>query len=285
MKCTHCNKDLNDDLKFCPYCGHIKETIVKVCIKCGNILDPDHQFCGKCGSEAIRTEIKNAVADIEGNVYNAVQIGEQVWMSQNMKVTVDRDGNKLVLGKDYWYPNGDESLMEECGLLYTWDAAMRITPQGWHLPSDAEWDENNATVFSAVSAGNHSIFGYNDFGIAMYLWSATQCNSSCAYGWNSVKLRYGTLLSEGMLSDAERSEYRTLVPTTTISTKGRMSAFLLIEGKKYIVPIQGIDWDVAVGFTIFGNHKGELIYFLNLGNYPCDVYTKTNGHSVRCLRD
>ena len=68
-----------------------------------------------------------------------VILGKQEWMVKNMAVTVDRDGDELVLGKDYWYPNGDESQVEQYGLLYSWEAAMRIAPKGWHLPADAEW--------------------------------------------------------------------------------------------------------------------------------------------------
>lgn len=145
-KCTHSHKDLDDDLIYCPYCGQVTETCIKVCERCGNVMAYDHQFCGKCGSSSYRMEVKDSVTDVAGNVYNTVRIGEQIWMSQNMKVTVDREGKELKLGKDYWYPNGDESLVEEYGLLYTWEAAMRIAPQGWHVPSKAEWNKLNRCV-------------------------------------------------------------------------------------------------------------------------------------------
>lgn len=256
MKCTHCNKDLNDDLKFCPYCGHIKETIVKVCIKCGNILDPDHQFCGKCGSEAIRTEIKNAVADIEGNVYNAVQIGKQVWMSQNMKVTIDRDGNELVLGKDYWYPNGDESLMEECGLLYTWDAAMRIAPQGWHLPSDTEWE----VLMNYISRQSTFRCSDNVSRIAQSLAST--------FGWEFV------------WPWDNRPANNNTTGFSAIPAGGRYSNGYIHFGHSSLL------WSATVCRFNSDYADARYLYFSNLAaSIASESTNKTFGLSVRCLRD
>lgn len=62
-------------------------------------------------------------------------------MTENLAVTKDRDGNDPRLGIDYFYPDDDESNVEKYGLLYTWKAAMRIAPKGWHLPSDDEWKQ------------------------------------------------------------------------------------------------------------------------------------------------
>jgi uncharacterized protein (TIGR02145 family) len=39
-----------------------------------------------------------------------------------------------------WYYNENEEL-KKYGRLYTWDAAMKACPKGWHLPSDEEWTE------------------------------------------------------------------------------------------------------------------------------------------------
>ncbi len=100
------------------------------------------------------------VTDVDGNVYNTVQIGGQCWMRENLRTTKYADGTSISQGNSssysmsYWsYPNNDASNKETYGLLYNWKAAMRndtssdatpsgvqgICPIGWHVPSDAEW--------------------------------------------------------------------------------------------------------------------------------------------------
>ena len=107
------------------------------------------------------------VTDFDGNVYNTIKIGKQVWMKENMKTTKYTDGNDLVDGTGagnisgnystkYWFVYGNNLANKSTyGLLYTWAAVMNgaassnanpsgvqgICPNGWHLPSDLEWKE------------------------------------------------------------------------------------------------------------------------------------------------
>ena len=92
--------------------------------------------------------IPNAVTDIDGNAYNAVKIGEQLWMAENLRVTKDRDGKEIALNSKaspstpYRYcPDGNQKNVEKYGCLYNWEAAKRVCPKGWHLPSDEEWKQ------------------------------------------------------------------------------------------------------------------------------------------------
>jgi uncharacterized protein (TIGR02145 family) len=112
----------------------------------------------KGNQETVKTETYtfssggSTVTDIDGNVYNTVTIGAQVWMKENLKVTKYRDGT--VIGtttadisaetspKYQWACNGAESNVATYGRLYTWHAATdsrAVCPTGWHLPTDAEW--------------------------------------------------------------------------------------------------------------------------------------------------
>jgi uncharacterized protein (TIGR02145 family) len=95
------------------------------------------------------------VTDIDGNVYNTVTIGTQVWMKENLKVTRYRNGDaigtttpatKNISGetkpKYQWAYRGNESNVAVYGRLYTWYAATDsrgLCPTGWHLPTDDEW--------------------------------------------------------------------------------------------------------------------------------------------------
>jgi uncharacterized protein (TIGR02145 family) len=95
------------------------------------------------------------VTDIDGNIYNTVIIGTQVWMAENLKTTKFRNGELIsttfpatltISGestpKYQWAYDGDESNAAIYGRLYTWYAVSdnrNICPTGWHVGSDTEW--------------------------------------------------------------------------------------------------------------------------------------------------
>ena len=102
------------------------------------------------------------ITDVDSNIYNTVQIGTQCWMKENLKTTKYADGTAISNGGSshtststayYYYPNGNSSNKAVYGLLYNWAAVMKgasssntnpsgvqgICPDGWHVPSNAEW--------------------------------------------------------------------------------------------------------------------------------------------------
>ncbi|MBW6480577.1 MAG: T9SS type A sorting domain-containing protein [Bacteroidales bacterium] len=93
------------------------------------------------------------VTDYDGNVYNTVAIGTQVWMAENLKVTHYRNGDSIpnitvasqwsnLTSGAYGIYNNDSSYATTYGLLYNWFAVTDtsgICPTGWHIPTDAEW--------------------------------------------------------------------------------------------------------------------------------------------------
>lgn len=111
----------------------------------------------------------NTVTDFDGNVYNTVTIGTQVWMAENLKTTKYANGTAIplantrstwdaltVTSKAYCWYNDDIANKATYGALYnTWAAAMNgaasvitnpsgvqgVCPTGWHLPSGAEWTQ------------------------------------------------------------------------------------------------------------------------------------------------
>ena len=82
-----------------------------------------------------------------------IQIGTQKWMSKNLDVAFYRNGDPIpqVTGPTAWaglttgawcYYNNDSKQGNKYGKLYNWYAVndpRGLAPQGWHVPSDAEW--------------------------------------------------------------------------------------------------------------------------------------------------
>ena len=104
------------------------------------------------------------VTDIDGNVYNTVTIGTQVWMKENLKVTHYNNGDEIPNIEDnaawtglsngaYCNYQNDNDFVDTYGRLYNWfavDDGREICPTGWHIATDAEW-----TILSDYLGGRH----------------------------------------------------------------------------------------------------------------------------------
>lgn len=162
------------------------------------------------------------VTDIDGNVYNTVKIGNQLWMAENLRVTRYNDGTPIPFifeknawantrrGAFCWYNNE-----EKWGTLYNFFAvdSFRLAPDGWHVPTHQDWTalsdflggeevaggklketgavrwyspNNSATNdywFTAVPGGFRSLDGtFSSFGGGAYWWSSTIYDGANA--WN-----------------------------------------------------------------------------------------------------
>jgi len=70
--------------------------------------------------------------DRNGKKYVYVQIGEQIWMAENLNFDVC--GSKCA-----WPYNYRTEACDKFGRLYDWFTALTVCPEGWHLPSRVEW--------------------------------------------------------------------------------------------------------------------------------------------------
>jgi uncharacterized protein (TIGR02145 family) len=153
-----------------------------------------------------------------GKTYNTVLIGSQCWLKENLDIgtringSLDQTNNSTI--EKYCY-NDDPANCTTYGGLYQWDEAMQyvtndgsqgICPNGWHIPTLAEFqtlstevggDGNalkeigqgtgggagtNTSGFSALLAG----FRWNDgafynLGIHAYFWSSLEGSGTGAY--------------------------------------------------------------------------------------------------------
>lgn len=94
----------------------------------------------------------NLPVDGAGNVYDTVEIGTQVWLTENLKTTKYNNGVSIPLITDNdqwasmssaafcWYGN-NSIVKEDYGALYNWWAVnvSFLCPVGYHVPTKVEW--------------------------------------------------------------------------------------------------------------------------------------------------
>jgi uncharacterized protein (TIGR02145 family) len=138
------------------------------------------------------------VIDIDGNNYNFAIYGDQVWTVENAEMVTYRDGTEIpqVTDETEWanlttgawcYYNNDPSK----GKLYNWYAVAGIhdaientpnkefAPEGWHVPSDAEW----TTLEEYLIANEYNYDGSStENKIAKAMAATTGWNSSTELG-------------------------------------------------------------------------------------------------------
>ncbi len=101
----------------------------------------------------------STVTDPDGNTYNTVTIGTQVWLKENLKTTKYNDGSliphepngqgwqQMTTPAYTWYDDNYEEIGSEYGALYNWyvvdpasNGNKNVCPQGWHVPSNEEFN-------------------------------------------------------------------------------------------------------------------------------------------------
>lgn len=99
----------------------------------------------------------NQCIDNNGKSYKTVEIGEQIWMAENLAylpIINKKYDNSNNEAKYYVYNyNGINTIEAQnstyyttYAVLYNFEAAKASIPNGWHLPSDEEWKELEITL-------------------------------------------------------------------------------------------------------------------------------------------
>ncbi len=117
------------------------------------------------------------LTDIDGNKYQTVIMGNQIWMGENLKTTRYNDGKSIeypgtdniawennTTGAYTWYNNDAKSYKDTYGALYNWHAVKtgKLCPVGWRVPDDDDWTKLNKYLVADSMAklhGNSTIDG------------------------------------------------------------------------------------------------------------------------------
>jgi uncharacterized protein (TIGR02145 family) len=117
----------------------------------------------------------------DGNVYRARNINNINWMTENLRY-------KAKEGTAYF--DKDDKNNSAYGVLYDWKTAMKVCPDGWRLPTGAEfqalvnyfeqrgeWKNTTAdtTSFGIQLAGMQDYEGtFTEMGESAFCWTSTE---------------------------------------------------------------------------------------------------------------
>ena len=232
--------------------------------------------------------IYDAVTDIDGNHYNAVRIGNQIWMASNLRTTRFANGEEIptpTSGNDFfssrfprkYAPSNYIGYIPTYGYLDNWVAVMHnsvtsnenpsgvqgVCPDGWHVPSDAEWTQLTEYV-------------------------GTQSDFICSNSTNIAKA----------LASNSNWSYNSITPCAVgynVSTNNATGFSALPAGNAY--QNNGADWKEFGTDANFWTSSGKRLYrnincnAADVRTYnfdpPASEYAQTNtvAFSVRCVQD
>jgi uncharacterized protein (TIGR02145 family) len=209
-------------------------------------------FKGGSAPNCLETGI---VTDIDGNTYGTIRIGDQWWMSENLKVTHYRNDDAIPLETDsgtwfgltagaYCEYGNDANNVAVFGRLYNWYAvndSRNIAPLGWHVPTDAEW----LTMINTLG---------------------------------------GEAIAGGKTKETGTAHWRT--PNTGATNESGFTA--LPGGFRYVAEgYSGLGFN-AIFWTSTENNYSSAWYrylYYNTSIAYHDAIGKSNGLSIRCVKD
>ncbi len=203
-------------------------------------------------------EFCTSIADVEGNIYRVVKIGNQLWMAENLRTTKYNDDTNIPYVTDNatwstlttpaycWYAN-NIAYKPTHGALYNWITITtdRLCPTGWHVPTDSEF--NTMELYLGIPADQINNWGWRGTNEGSEMksttgWAAGE-NGSNTSGFTALPGGYryaadgdfyalGTLAYwwTATLSDTDIAWYRRLDGPNTNVYKGATS----VRGGKFI---------------------------------------------------
>lgn len=155
--------------------------------------------------------VETTVTDVDGNVYNTIQFGNQTWMLENLKTTKFNDGiaiTEWTNGENWnrdnqtfpfyqWADTSDlnnlydEELPEDFyGAVYN-EAALssgKLAPEGWRIPTEEDFMILKSFLAADGQLGEEGTALKSTTG-----WTPVENNGTDVYGFNALPNGYVTL--------------------------------------------------------------------------------------------
>jgi len=218
------------------------------------------------GDIILTSQTPATVTDIDGNVYNTVSIGDQLWMAENLKVTHYQNGDEMPYSYNdpqygaYAEYNNDASNVAVYGRLYNWFAvndARGLCPVDWQVPSDDELQELEMYLgMSESEANSEGLRGTDEGG---------KLKEEGTEHWNSPNT--GATNETGFTAfPGGRRDYD---PYTNQEVWCCLNRYGFFWSSSEIYSVNA--WYRALSFDYSESNRYHL--------------SKRNGFSVRCIRD
>ncbi|WP_109830067.1 fibrobacter succinogenes major paralogous domain-containing protein [Reichenbachiella versicolor] len=127
------------------------DNATNVTIEVINTLNRDASEFGYLELDIAEAAESETIVDYDGNEYRVIKIGNQWWMTENLRSIHYSDGRPI----EYSWYNNESSYAEIYGALYDWASVIDASktsnntlngiqgacPTGWKVPSDQDWKE------------------------------------------------------------------------------------------------------------------------------------------------
>ena len=119
----------------------------------------------------------------DGRSYNVVKIGDLTWMVENLNYETETSA----------CPDGDSRNCKRMGRLYTWAEAKTVCPEGWRLPTSADF----AQILAQSLDGNPGAVS-NEAGVKLKSRDGwfKKGNGSDEFGFNALPAGYRGAISK-----------------------------------------------------------------------------------------
>ena len=219
------------------------------CVQLNDLLDLLGAY-GDCGAEGSAWQCGDPL-EYQSHGYETVQIGEQCWFAENLRVENYKNGDFIPANLDNseWtsttsgatvFYGDDVSSLQAYGRLYNWhavDDARSLCPNTWRIPSDGDWTVLTNFLGGSATAG---------------------AQMKTTYGWNGN-------------SDGANSSGFSGLPGGSRASNGNF----------YLAGSSGYWWSS----TPYGSSAWYRIVSYNDDSVNRNFAYHRNGYSVRCVRD
>jgi len=175
-----------------------------------------------CGDKDQGEDPILTVSDADGNVYQTIKMGNQIWMAENLKTTKYNDGTPITLytfekhGINWGSLNNQEAFYQMAstqdlnnvfeeelpdayyGAMYNHFAieSGKLAPEGWRIPTEADFRELEEFLANDGHAGNEATVLKTVIG-----WLPSIGGGTNLYGFNALPNGYVSAVGTSTLSE------------------------------------------------------------------------------------